>query len=139
MTTGAYGTDVSTFVTVDGVTGLDPLFAELSGERVVLERCARRLMTSAGQLPGAPEFGFDLARILGKRIESATAKARLKARIADELLKDEAVLAVGVVDLVTTGDFAWQLTLRIELATGPFRLVLGIADVTVAILRADRG
>jgi hypothetical protein len=135
----AYGTDVSTFVTTAGNVGLDPLFREISGERVVLERCARRLMTRAGALPGAPDFGFDLVELFGKRIESATAKARIRARIRDELLRDEAVLEVAVVDLVETASFVWTLTLRIALATGPFSLVLAISSVTVDILRADRG
>lgn len=135
----AYGTDVSTYVVTDGTAGLDPRFAEISGERVVLERVARRLETRAGSLPGAPDFGFDLVDLLGKRIESATAKARLRARIREQILRDPGVLGVSELELEQVSGSQWSLTVRLQLVTGSVRMVLAISDVTLSILRADRG
>lgn len=134
-----YGTDVSTYVQTDGTMGLDPLFAEIAGERVVIERVARRLETRAGSLPGAPDFGFDLVELLGKRIESATAKARLRARIREQILRDPAVLGVSELELTQVSGSQWSLVVRLQLVTGTVRLVLAVSDVTLEILRADRG
>ena len=84
----SYGSDVSTFV-ADGEDGfgLDPLMAEITGPRVVLEACARRLMTPRGSLLSAPDYGYDLLGKLSGRM-SALARERIGSDISAELLRD---------------------------------------------------
>jgi hypothetical protein len=51
----------------------------------------------------------------------------------NELLKDEQVFAVSVdVQTATDGaDVTWTFTIDVQSASGPFRLVLNVEDVTV--------
>lgn len=134
----SYGSDVSTFVADgEGLFGLDPLMAEITGPRVVLEACARRLMTRRGILRGSPEYGYDLTTRIGARV-SAVGRERMKAAIEEELEKDERVQRARVVKF-TAASGTYQLTIGIILATGAFTLVLAVDAVTVEILRADKG
>lgn len=131
-----YGVDVTTFA--GGVMGLDPMFGLIEGERAVIESAARALNTEPGTLPHAPERGYNLISKLGARM-TLVAKAKMKADIRAELLRDERILDAAVVDIVqTAGAMDWRLTIRLTLATGPFELVLGVSSLTVEILKAAR-
>ncbi len=136
--TDAYGSDISTFA-ADGEDGfgLDPLMAPITGPAVVLEACARRLMTRRGSLRGAPDYGYDLTTRIGARV-SAVGLERMKAAIEAELEKDERVKRAKVTKFTRDGE-TYRLTIGIVLATGSFTLVLKVDSVTVEILRADKG
>jgi hypothetical protein len=134
----SYGSDISTFV-ADGEDGfgLDPLMAEMTGPRVVLEACARRLMTRRGSLRGAPDYGYDLTTRIGARVSNVGLE-RMKGAIEAELEKDERVARCNVTKFSREGD-TYRLTIGVVLATGAFTLVLKVDSVTVEILRADKG
>jgi hypothetical protein len=130
-----YGTDMSVFY--QGTLGIDPTDATISGARVVLENCAKRLCTPRGFLKKAPNFGYDLLTRVGARV-SAVGLARVENEIRAELLKEQGVLAVPTVKITTAGRSAWTVNIGITLASGPFLLVLAVTDVSLSILQAGK-
>lgn len=137
MATDLYGTDLSTFAGVGNAVGADPLFLPISGPRVVLEAVARRLMTPRGALPRHPGYGYDLLSLCSKRM-TTVARKRAEADIKAECEQDPRVLSATVVEFaeVAGAPHRYRLRISLELAEGPFDLVLGIGDVTVTMLRA---
>jgi hypothetical protein len=134
-----FGADLSTFQGAEGAIDCDPLGPPMTGPRVALEGIARRLSTPAGALAhaGLPNYGFDLMALAGKRM-SPIAVARAQARIADEASKEQGV--IGVTATITALSLtAFHVSLSVRLADGPYTLVLSVSDVSVAVLRADRG
>ena len=132
----AYGSDLSTFQ-VDGVD-LDPIMPLITGPRVVLEACARRLMTPRGSLLSAPDYGYDLLGKLSGRM-SALARERIGSDISAELLRDERVLSAKVTEFSDQGLGSWRIRIAIGLATGPFTLVISASSLTLTLLQADKG
>lgn len=126
-----YGTDIHTPDAMD----LDPAFSFVTGLPALGEALARRLVTARGSLDGDPNYGHDVRQYLNDDRPDVTAIA---AAVSDELAKDERVDAatcevsfdetVGALRITATG-FASTV--------GPFRLVLAIDAVTVAILDAE--
>ena len=133
-----YGTDWSTYDSVTGAPSLDPAGALIEGPRVVLERCARRLMTQNGALVGAELFGLDLMTYAGKRL-TPIARARIKAEVEAELARDEAVQRARVVSITETAAGSFAMRIQIELVTGTLSLVLTAPQLTVEILDQDQG
>jgi len=135
-----YGTDISTFAAPSNAVGLDPLMPLISGSRVVLEAVARRYMTPRGSLPQGParnvsEYGYDLMSLVAKRM-TQVAILRAKADIEAEAEKEAGVLKATLVEFLETSSNVYRVRITIELATGPFPLVLSVSAVTVAILQA---
>ena len=85
------GSDYSTF-RADGTYGLT--YVRITGARVPLEGVARAWLTSPGELPWAPAFGFNVTRL-----ENASAKQRVLAQYQSFLVK-----AAKSVDFVVTAD-----------------------------------
>lgn len=123
-----YGTDIHTPDAMD----LDPAFSFVSGLPALGEALARRLVTARGSLDGDPNYGHDVRQYLNDDTPDTGA---IGAAVSDELAKDERVDAVtasvrfdsaaGVLFITATG-FASTV--------GPFRLVIAIDAVTVALL-----
>lgn len=130
-----YGSDISSFAGIGGALGVDPLMPLISGPRVVLEDVARRFMTVRGSIPNAPDFGFDLISLAGKRMNAVQIE-RLRSEIENEAEKDQRVLSAKVVEFVETGRTSFRMGLSLKLASGPFTLTLAVADVTLTILQA---
>lgn len=133
-----YGSDWGTFDPVTGAPSLDPAGALITGPRVVLERCAKRLTTQKGALVGAESFGLDLMTYAGKRL-TPIARARIKAEVEAELARDEAVQRARVVSIDEGSAGSFVMRIQIELATGTFSLVLTAPQLTVEILDQDQG
>ena len=133
-----YGTDWSTYDSVTGAPSLDPAGGLISGPRVVLERCARRLMTQNGALVGAEAFGLDLMTYAGKRL-TPIARARIRSEVEAELARDEAVQRARVVSITETAAGSFAMRIQIDLVTGTLSLVLTAPQLTVEILDQDQG
>lgn len=129
-----YGEDVSVFY--GGTLGLDPTGGLISGERLVLEDCAKRLMTQPGTLKD-PSYGYDLLSKVGARV-SAVGMARISAHIKEQLKLDQRVFDVPVVTITDGGGGQWTVSIGITLASGDFDLVLGVSNLTMTILRTGR-
>jgi len=109
-----------------------------SGVRLVAEAAYRRLITPRGSLRGGEEeqnYGFDLADVVGSA-STPSAVASLPARIRNELMKDERIddVEVTVVASTTGPATTWAITVQGYTGIGPFRLVLAVSDVTVALV-----
>lgn len=109
-----------------------------SGARLVAEAAYRRLTTPRGMLRGGEDeadYGLDLADLIGSASTAADAAA-LEGRIQTELLKDERIETVNAVVVRTVVGPATSLNITItaQTSSGPFELVLGVSDVTIAIL-----
>jgi hypothetical protein len=103
-----------------------------TGNQVVGEAIARRWTTTAGQLIDDPNYGeniFDLVSAGLSKREIAYAQQRFAA----EAEKDERVLSCAV---ILTFDAAGNVTLTATVVTafGPFKLVLSVDAVTLALL-----
>lgn len=129
-----FGADVSVFY--GGALDINPTGAVISGPGIVLEGIAKRLMTPKGLLRRHPNYGFDLRTRIGARI-SEVGLRRLESAIRTEVQAQEGVLAAPTVRLERAGS-TYQLTIAVDLAEGPFALVLDVSNVTVKILRAGK-
>jgi phage baseplate assembly protein W len=98
---------------------------------------ARRLSTPRGSLPYSPDTGFDLRDALNDG-QTLAKLATYEAAIARECEKDDRVQAASVsVDtsnIISTGSL--KVTIVLQTAAGPFKLVLSVTKVTVTILEA---
>lgn len=134
----SFGSDVSTFLGTVEEPGLDPTFALISGQRVVLEAVVRRLMTPRGFLGSLGEewedYGFDIRSYQSARM-TAPQKAALIQGIQQEAMKDERVqdcrASIDGPDFAT-GVMRVKITISTEL--GDFSAVLAVSDLTVQIL-----
>lgn len=99
----------------------------------------RRLITPTGQLRGGEDealFGLDLAAECGKLVTDSD-RIKLETRIQNQLKLDERALEVVVA--ITASRVGPAVSYEIEIDTrtdaGSFTLVLGVADVTVDLLK----
>lgn len=123
-----YGTDIHTPNAMD----LDPAFSFVAGLQALGEALARRCVTARGSLEGDPSYGYDVRQHLN---DDAPDVATIGAAVTEELGKDERVDAVtasvkfdSVAELLTITATGFASTV------GPFRLVIAIDAVTVALL-----
>lgn len=131
-----YGSDVSTFAGPGGTPDIDPLLPPITGPRVVLERVARRLITPRGSMPEAPLYGYAIQDQLARRMRPVD-RERMKNDIVQEAEKEPGVKSATVAELSKVGAGKFRMRLSIQLAEGPFALVLSVDQVTVALLSAD--
>lgn len=104
----------------------------VTGDMVVGEAIARRLMTPRGRLIGYPNYGYDLTAFVNADM-SPRELAAMRAGIVGECLKDERVESVDVSsDLAVDGTLT--ITIDVVGANGPFTLVLAVTSVTVQLL-----
>jgi phage baseplate assembly protein W len=121
-----YGTDLSC------TSDLSPALVTVSGRRIILEACVRRLMTPLGSLRRHPQYGYDVRDELNDDLGPGDL-ARIGAAVAVQLLRDTRLVAVTC---RATLDRAGALTIDCTLTdgVGPFRGVFAVSDATVAIL-----
>lgn len=124
-----YGTALSC------VVDIDPSSRTVTGNRVIGEALARRLFTPRGRLIGYPNYGYDLTQFVNADL-SARDLAGIRIGIEAECLKDERVAGVEV-DVVKTADDKLLVTILVEGSKGPFKLVLQVSEVTIAILEVS--
>lgn len=88
--------------------------------------------------PGSKDsdFGYDVRRLLG----SSQPVPAIQARLSGIAQKDPRVrtCTVRITETQTTGDDAeWRVEIDCTTSEGPFRMVLGVNQLTVAILEAQ--
>lgn len=104
----------------------------VTGNRVVAEAIARRWSTPRGGLIDDPNYGFDLSDFLGDDLDPS-GLGRIASFAGAEAIKDERVLSCSVTLTLST---AGRMTVNglVRTATGPFRLVLSVDQVSVSLL-----
>ncbi len=122
-----YGTALSC------VNDIDAASRTVTGNRVVAEALARRLMTPRGRLIGYPNYGYDLTQFVNADL-SPRDLAGIKVGIVAECEKDERVESVDA-NVVLATDGTLTVTIAVVGTKGPFTLVLGVSQVTVELLQ----
>lgn len=107
----------------------------VSGKRLLAQRIVNRLRTRKGELRSDKNFGFYLPGLIGATVDD-TMRGTLPIRIKNEVEKDEQVYSseVSVTESVLAGRVTWTITIDVQSAEGPFRLVLTVDEVTVSAL-----
>lgn len=135
----AYGKDI---LCIDDA---DDLFSDVTGLAVVAQDCYHRLTNDSvlGSIDGEPpneetdNWGFDVTRLVGMRSDKIPG---VTPQIAAALEKDPRVKTAEVIvkpeRFRAPNGQLFDLTLAARCTTplGTFTLVLGISDVTVAII-----
>lgn len=127
-----YGLDISTFASSSFLQpDIDPSMPLITGNRVVAEAIARRLLTRRGKLIGSPNYGIDVRDFLNAAIDTRQISS-IQGVIQTEVEKEERV-ETAVVGVTFAGE---RLTTDVRGATadGPFELVLNVSAVTVELL-----
>lgn len=125
-----FGSDISTFPTLDGT------MRPITGQRVVLEACARRLQTPRGALWAHQDYGLDLRAWLNESFGAAS-QAEMAAAITAELEKDERVLEVAVSSSLDARTDVLTVRIGVATAEGAFRLTLAVSRATVDVVLAE--
>ena len=116
-----FGSDVSTY------PDLDATFSRLEGVNCLAQHVARSLEDS--------RRGLDLRQWLNDDLDDAR-RYQLQAAVEEQLLADERVASADV----SVASSLHDLTLTIHLVAaevGPFRLVLQVTDLSVALLSVE--
>lgn len=94
----------------------------------------RRLSTPRGGLFYDPDYGLDLRLWLSADFSLSDIQT-MGAQIEDEVGKDERIQSVRATVLYDLSTERLEVTIDLVDEVGPFQLVLGVSEVTVAILR----
>jgi hypothetical protein len=121
-----YGTDLKC------VEDFDPGMIEASGNLVLANACARRLITPRGTYVGDANYGYDIKQFLGDDL-SPQQVGKIQSNIAAELQKDQRVQSVSAIAVLATSTSILTVTAVIEGALGPFSLVLSVTDLAATI------
>lgn len=129
-----YGSDVSTFAAGSFLEpDIDPSMPLITGNRVVAEALARRLLTRRGKLIGSPNYGIDVRDLLNSAVDTRQISA-IQGIIQTEVEKEERVESAVVV--VSFASSKLTIDVRGATAEGPFEFVLLVSEVTVELLAA---
>lgn len=120
------GTDVAVLLDADAHWSL------ATGRRNLALALARRLSTPRGGLFYDPMYGFDIRAYLHMGVTEPEL-AMLGSQIEDECEKDDRVASATAKVTLSEGN-RLEVALGILTAEGPFRLVLGVSELTVDIL-----
>ena len=103
-----------------------------SGNQVVAEAILRRWTTGRGQLIDDPNYGYNLIDLISDDL-GPTDLAYAQQQAAAEAAKDGRVLrASTTMTLSAAGVLTVSAT--VVTAAGPFKMVVSVSDVTVALL-----
>ncbi len=121
---------------IDCLTDIGKVFGLSTGRLNLARAIARRFLTPRGGLFYDLNYGFSLIQLLSSEATRANILSQGPA-IEAEALKDERVLSATAV--LTFDDSARKLTITLALqdAAGPFRLVLQASGVSVSILEVQ--
>jgi phage baseplate assembly protein W len=106
----------------------------VSGRALLGQDLANRFTTPRGGLFYAPGYGFDLRALLSETLTDTRLQS-LPAEIAAEALKDERINAATVA--VSLAGETLEVLIDLQDAQGPFRLVLAVSALSVALLRVE--
>jgi hypothetical protein len=111
----------------------DPAWSLASGELNLGYALARRLSTPRGGLFYDPNYGFDVRLLLHAALGDSELSTAAVA-IGDECEKDERVQACNVGLSFNQASETLIIDVTVTTAAGPFRLILEVSAVTVAVL-----
>jgi hypothetical protein len=122
-----YGIDVQCWPG-SGLPDLDPNFTLITGNRLLMEICLRRLFTERGSDPNDPHYGYNLLSFLNSRTDNTQLPA-ISAQVVAEVQKDERIS--GALCEITNIQGVFRVRLNIQPAEGPsFQFVLAVDATT---------
>lgn len=127
-------TDLGTDIATPGGDDLDPAFGLVDGYRCLGEGLARRSTTRRGSQIDDPLYGTDLRARLNDNLD-ARGLAELAIATTNEWRKDERVFDARVTCTLVGNTL--RVSGRVQSAAGPFRLVLSVDAVSVALLTVE--
>lgn len=116
------GTDIA------GSTSLDYALSVVDGNTALAHRILRRLTTPRGGLFYAPDYGYNVADLIGSTVPPGV----VEQRVVEQMLAEEEVEDADCEAVFATGELT--LTMRVVVADGPFALVLTADDLTISAL-----
>lgn len=115
------------------ITDLTSPSTMATGFAAVAQAVARRWQTPRGGLVDDPNYGFDLTDLINDDINQSDL-AGMQRQAAAEAEKDERVLSCKVsISVVSNG--LMNVIGTIQTASGPFRLVVSVSNVSVTLLQ----
>lgn len=127
----AYGRDLKCFDDADAI------FSSVQGIAVVAQSAYHRLTNDTVLGKGGADWGFNVIRLCGMSMARLAGQQPL---ISAALQKDPRIRTAEVsLQPIPAGAGLWRVILTVTCITalGPFTLILGINDATVAILEGD--
>jgi phage baseplate assembly protein W len=112
---------------------LDPTMPEVTGRVALVQAILRRLSTPPGSLFYDPDYGIDVREYVGEGLDAADL-FYVQTEIERECLKDERVRAAQARVSLDASTGVLTISLQLRDATGPFRLVLSVDQVTLTLL-----
>lgn len=123
-----YGIDIACLVDADA------LFTSIVGLPVVVQDLYHRVTTASVLGPGGDDWGRDARRLLGMKESRALLQGPAFSAVVQ---RDPRVQTADVAIIKGTAPHAYVMTITGTTAAGPFRLVLGVSSLRVAILEAQ--
>jgi hypothetical protein len=123
-------------VDLDVITDLRPSFILCGGFRNLGNAIARRLSTPPGSLAAIgddPDYGYDLRGLLNSEM-SEEEIGRIGSDVEAEIMKEDRVQSAKVVSTYTWASYDLAVEIEILTKSGPFRLILGVSELTVDVL-----
>lgn len=124
------GTDVSLVGSLNGSWPVQ------GGDAMMAEQLIRRITTRRGQLDFSPNDGIDIRDELREDMTPDDV-FHMKQKVENELLKDERADDADVLASWDPQTSAVTLSMTITKATGGFKLVVKVTDVTVDLLSSE--
>lgn len=121
------GTDLSCF------PDLDPAGNTVSGQTALAQAIARRLSTPRGGLFYDPAYGTDLRAFLNEGFTAQRAYG-IQSAIETECAKDERVRSASAAVAFNVATQTLAVSVALTTADGPFKLILAVSQLSVAIL-----
>lgn len=106
----------------------------VTGNRIVAEAIARRLITPRGRLVDDPNYGFALSEFVNADLTPADL-AQIQAGVQAECVKDQRVRSATAT--VILAGAVLIATIVLTTGNGPFTLVLSVSDVSAQILQVS--
>lgn len=113
---------------------LDPMFGMVSGTKSLGQALVGRLTTPRGGLFYDSDYGTDLRAYLNAPM-TQQALAKLSGDVQAECLKDERVQSAACSPTWSAASGVLTLHVNVITGSGPFKLVIGVTSMTVALMQ----
>ncbi len=111
----------------------------VTGAAVVGHAILRRLITRRGSMPWAPDVGYDVRDLLNADFatDSNGPIDAVAAFVRAECLADERCTECTVSATFSVASGVLRIAIAGQTDAGPFRLVVGVADLTLSLLALE--
>lgn len=131
-------------VDIDCITDINPNLTLASGKKNLANAVARRLLTDRSWLRDvtgdldekAGEYGEPILAGLNSSYSVAELE-QIEGKVKDQCEKDERIKSADVSAVFVLATSSLTITINLEIASGPFSLILKVSALTVEILDGE--